>query len=128
VGWRIALGVFLILHGLIHPGVYAPPATDPSRPDFHRSWLLARLRVDRDAARRLSIVISVIAAAAFVVAGIALLAGGRLTPIHANRLWIGRAGDHALDRRGADRCRLERSTRPRTGYGRAEPGAVSRIS
>jgi hypothetical protein len=73
MGWRIAVGVFLILHGLIHPAIYGPPPGPGSPWQTSRSWLLPAVSpADR---RVLAILLATAAAAGYLVAGVALLAG-----------------------------------------------------
>jgi len=74
---KIAIAIFLILHGLAH-GILAM-APEPNAPDarigdfFSRSWLLTRLGLSRAAGRRLAIALAAMATIGFVATGLALL-------------------------------------------------------
>lgn len=72
---RWLIGLFLVVHGLIHAGVWvSPKGAEPGPFDPGRSWLLGRLGLGADAARALSIALAIVATAAFVAAGAGLLA------------------------------------------------------
>jgi len=68
------LAVFLVLHGLLHLGIWIPrPKPDapaPFVPD--RSALLTAAAVPRTAAHALSVTLAAVTAAAFVAAGVAI--------------------------------------------------------
>ena len=73
---KLLIGGFLIAHGLIHAAVWATPKGNGPQPfDPSRSWLLDTFGIAQGPARTLSIVLAVAAAAGFVAAGAALLAG-----------------------------------------------------
>ena len=74
---RVALGLFLIAHGLLHAGIYAmPQPKDKEGPfDPSYSWALTGAHVAHDSARRLSLLMGLITAGVFTLAGISLLAG-----------------------------------------------------
>jgi hypothetical protein len=74
MGWRVAVGIFLVLHGLIHLGIYGPPPGPGAPWDTRRSWLFAT-RSARGR-RTMAIVLAGLAAALYLVAGTALLVGG----------------------------------------------------
>lgn len=80
--WRLVIGVFLILHGLVHVGAASAPA--PGREDEgafrffmgeDRSWLLRALGIGNNMSWWLAVVLIGLATAGFVIAGIALLSG-----------------------------------------------------
>ncbi len=85
---RILIGVFLILHGLVHSGLAAAPI--PKEPSSSpgsffsqpsRSWILQRLRVSPGGVRMIGWLLVVTTTVGFVFAGLAalgvpLLAGG----------------------------------------------------
>jgi hypothetical protein len=73
MGWRVAVGIVLVVHGLIHPGIYGPPPGPDSPWDTRRSWLFAGLSAS--GRRAVAIGLASVAAAVYLVAGIALLAG-----------------------------------------------------
>ncbi|HEY6738154.1 MAG TPA: hypothetical protein VI076_04840 [Actinopolymorphaceae bacterium] len=71
---RVLLGLFLIVHGWIHYGVWLSRqesmAFDPGR-----SWLLSRRGVSDGVQRNLAIAVAMLVGVVFAIAGIALLAG-----------------------------------------------------
>jgi hypothetical protein len=72
MGWHTAVGVFLVLHGLVHPGIYGPPPGPDSPWETSRSWLLAGLSLS--GRRALAIAWATLTAGIYLLAGIALLA------------------------------------------------------
>ncbi len=77
---RILIGVFLILHGLIHSGLAAAPIPkeSSSRPGSFfthpsRSWLLQRMRVSPGGVRLVGWLLVVMTTLGFVLAGLAAL-------------------------------------------------------
>jgi hypothetical protein len=77
---RIMIGVFLILHGLVHSGLAAAPLPkDPaSRPGSFfthpsRTWLLGRLRFSPAWIRAVGLTLVVLTTIGFVLAGLAAL-------------------------------------------------------
>jgi hypothetical protein len=69
------LTVFLVLHGLLHLGIWVPsPRRDGPEPPFvpDRSALLTAAAVPTAAAHRLSVLLAVVAAGAYVTAGLAV--------------------------------------------------------
>jgi hypothetical protein len=77
---RILIGVFLILHGLVHSGLAAAPIPkDPSsRPGSFfthpsRSWVLRRLHVSPGGVRAIGWLLVVMTTLGFVSAGLAAL-------------------------------------------------------
>jgi hypothetical protein len=76
--WIVVL--FLVAHGLVHVGLWCTPF-DPAKAPFdpRRSWIAARLGLEK-AARRVSVAFAVVAALAFVAAGIAVMAGASWAP------------------------------------------------
>lgn len=72
------LTVFLVLHGLLHLGIWLPqPKPDGPPPPFvpDRSALLTAAAVPTRAAHALSVTLASVTAAAFVAAGLAIAAG-----------------------------------------------------
>jgi hypothetical protein len=74
---RILLGVFLILHGLVHGGLAAAPIpNDPnSKPgafftDATRSWLLSRMGLNASAIRVAGVIMVMLPLLGFVAAGL----------------------------------------------------------
>ncbi len=66
----LLVGVFFIVHGLIHI-LYAVPAPNQSWPfDLSQSWLLARLGLGERVLRGLGTVLLMAALAGFVLAGL----------------------------------------------------------
>jgi hypothetical protein len=65
---RWLAGLFLIAHGLLHVGIWVPPTPKDVPFDAHHSPMFGDVRT-------LSTTLGVIAGAAFVVTGIAYLAG-----------------------------------------------------
>lgn len=67
------VGLFLIAHGLVHLGIWCTPF-DPAKAPFdpRRSWLAARMGQE-GRGRGLAVVLAVVAAAAFLVAGTGIL-------------------------------------------------------
>jgi hypothetical protein len=74
---RLLIGGFLIAHGLVHGLYFVPPEEDNPKWAFHldRSWILAHLRVDPSAWRRIGLRLCVLVMAAFVLAGLGVLVG-----------------------------------------------------
>ncbi|MFE6199896.1 hypothetical protein [Streptomyces sp. NPDC057838] len=73
----VAVGVFLILHGLLHPAVWAPPrqAGAPAPFDPGHSWALAAAHVAPAPARATALAIAWYTAVVYAVAGAGVLAG-----------------------------------------------------
>jgi hypothetical protein len=73
----VAIGLFLIAHGLIHVAIYAtPPPQDGSAPfDPSHSWALAGAHVAESSTRSLSVLVAWVSGIVLAVAGVALLAG-----------------------------------------------------
>jgi hypothetical protein len=76
---RVAIGVFLVAHGLIHAAIWLPQAfgvrasSDPASPfDPGYSWLFSGF--SDGGARWLSVLLALVAALAFVAAGVGLFA------------------------------------------------------
>lgn len=67
---RLAVGVFLILHGVIHGAIWFPPRSQEPRPGFgtQASWLFADVRAA-------VVSMAAIAAGGFALAGVAYLSG-----------------------------------------------------
>jgi nicotinamide riboside transporter PnuC len=63
---RVLIGMFFVAHGLIHAAIWLSPPSDDAPMQVGRSWLLGDVRP-------LSVVLAIVAAAAFVVAGSAYL-------------------------------------------------------
>lgn len=73
---KLLIAGFLIAHGLLHLAVWATPKSSGTQPfDPSHSWPLDALGVGAEAARSLSIVLAIAAAAGFVAAGVALFVG-----------------------------------------------------
>lgn len=73
---RLLLAGFLIGHGWIHPAIYAMPR-DPDKPapfNPNRSWALAGVYMADPTARSLSVGLSWLTGAIFVLSGVLLLA------------------------------------------------------
>ncbi|MCX6025476.1 MAG: hypothetical protein NTY23_04320 [Chloroflexi bacterium] len=89
---RIMIGVFFILHGLVHSGLAAAPISKDatSRPGSFfthpaRSWLLRRLHFTPGATRAVGFSLVVLTTLGFVLAGMAALGvpplAGTLAPL-----------------------------------------------
>ena len=74
---NVLFAIFLILHGLVHAGLFAAP--DPNDPDSkpgafftspERSWLLSRLGLNPSIVKWLGIILVVLATLGFVLAGL----------------------------------------------------------
>ncbi len=89
---RILIGVFFILHGLVHAGLAAAPIPKDatSRPGSFfthpaRSWLLRRMRFTPGATRATGLSLVAFATVGFVLAGMAALGvpplAGSLAPL-----------------------------------------------
>lgn len=74
---RVVIGVFLILHGILHPAIYAAPVEpDKDMPfDPRRSWALTAAHFTYVGTARVGEATSVLVAAVYVASGVALLAG-----------------------------------------------------
>lgn len=73
---KLLIGGFLIAHGLVHAAIWATPKGNGDQPfDPSHSWLLDAFGIAQGPARTLSVVLAAAAAAGFVAAGVALLAG-----------------------------------------------------
>jgi hypothetical protein len=72
---RVAVGIFLILHGLVHLGIWGPSSAPDAPWDTSRSWLLRG--ADKGTRRTVAIVLATITTIGYVLAGVALLAGGQ---------------------------------------------------
>lgn len=72
MGWQVAVGIFLILHGLIHPALYGPPVSPDAPWNTTRSWVAPR--TSTAARRTVALVLAGLAAVGYVLAGGALLA------------------------------------------------------
>jgi hypothetical protein len=82
--FKTIAGIFLILHGLVHVGLAVGPRPEDAEKKPFRfftsgSWLLSRLKARPSVVRALGIFMVSLAAGAFVVSGICLLA--------ANSIW-----------------------------------------
>lgn len=65
---RIAIGVFLVLHGVIHAAIWIPPRPEEPLPGFgaQASWLFADVRAA-------VVSVALLAAGGFVLSGVAYL-------------------------------------------------------
>jgi hypothetical protein len=75
---RIVFALFLAAHGLIHLSYLSPaPAAKPGAPswpfEMSRSWLVTAMNVDPGVVRAIGSVMVIVAAAAFVLAGLSWL-------------------------------------------------------
>lgn len=72
---RVAVGVFLILHGVIHGAIWFPPRSQQPLPGLgtQASWLVADVRAA-------VVSVAAIAAGGFALAGVAYLAGHPWSP------------------------------------------------
>ncbi len=77
---RILIGVFLMVHGLVHAGLAAAPIPKDasSRPGSFfthpsRSWVLRRLRISSGGVRAIGWLLVVMTSLGFVLAGLAAL-------------------------------------------------------
>lgn len=70
---KVVLGIFLIVHGLIHIAIWAAPTTEsgPMRPAH--SWLLGEVRP-------LALTLALVAGVALAAAGVGYLTGGAWWP------------------------------------------------
>lgn len=80
--WRIFIGAFLILHGLVHVGAASAPAPgEEDKGAFRfflgedRSWLLRSIGVGDGTAWWIAIGLIAAATIGFVIAGVAIFAG-----------------------------------------------------
>lgn len=71
MSWLFA--AFLIAHGLVHAAIWLAPASDDVPFDVRHSWLLGELGSS-------ALVVALVAAAVFVVAGVGFLAGAPWWP------------------------------------------------
>lgn len=76
------VGAFLIVHGVLHPGVWtAPQQPDESAPFVPgRSWVLAAVRVAPALARAMGLALAWYTAVVYAVAGAGALAGSDWWP------------------------------------------------
>ena len=65
----VVAGLFLIAHGLVHLGVWLPPAMPDAPFDPHHSWLLGE-------AGALTRILAVVAAGLLIAGGVLALGGG----------------------------------------------------
>jgi hypothetical protein len=74
---RVLVAVFLIVHGLIHGGIYAVPRKPGDEAPFDpgHSWMLAGLGVAACPARVTATTLAWVATGLFGLAGVFLLAG-----------------------------------------------------
>ena len=73
---RIAIGAFLIAHGLVHWVLIAPHPSSPGGGPggfLARSWLVGNLGLGEDVARWLGIALLVLATVGFASAGVGIL-------------------------------------------------------
>lgn len=78
----LLVAVFLILHGLLHPGIWAAPR-QPDKPspfDPGHSWALAAAHVSPAPARAAALALAWYTAVVYAVAGAGALAGGGWWP------------------------------------------------
>jgi hypothetical protein len=72
---QILVGIFFILHGLVH-WVYAAPQEKTAEPKAFNAltgrWLVKKASLDQAIALRLGITLMILATAGFIVSGIAL--------------------------------------------------------
>ena len=73
--WTWVVGLFLVAHGLVHVAVWAAPVAKDQPFDPHHSWALEGAGVSTATVDSAARVMSIVSAVAFVVGGIALLAG-----------------------------------------------------
>ncbi len=67
--WRLGIGGFLVLHGLLHAVIWIPPQQGRDLPGFgaQASWLFAEVRP-------VVVTLALIAASGFAISGVAYLA------------------------------------------------------
>lgn len=73
---RIMIGIFLILHGIVHWVLATPQEKGPEGKPFSAltsRWLVKQAGVDPSLALRLGITLMILASAGFILSGIALL-------------------------------------------------------
>jgi len=77
---HVAIGLFLVAHGLVHVAIYAlPQPEDEGAPfDPSYSWALTSAHVAQNSTRRLSVLWAWISAIVLSLAGVALLAESAL--------------------------------------------------
>lgn len=74
---RVAIGIFLILHGLVHAAIYTIP-TEPGKAapfDPRRSWALRVAHVGTYQTERLSVALAGLVAAVYALSGLVALVG-----------------------------------------------------
>lgn|SRR5690606_6721087 len=70
--WKIALALFLVFHGLIHLGYFAPAPADPKYPfTLRNSRLASAAGLDVSATHTIGIVLGIAAVCGFVLTGLA---------------------------------------------------------
>jgi hypothetical protein len=73
--WKIALGLFLAAHGLIHLGYVTPAPTDDPRYPFNlsKSWLITGVGLDEPVVRSIGVALSVLTVVGFTLTGLAAI-------------------------------------------------------
>jgi hypothetical protein len=72
--WKVALAVFLVMHGLIHLGYVSPVPADPKYPfNLSKSWLINGVGLAEPSVRLLGITLSIIAVLGFGLSALAAL-------------------------------------------------------
>jgi hypothetical protein len=76
------VAVFLILHGLLHPGVWTAPVKPGSPPPFDpgHSWALSAVHVAAEPARAVALALAWYTALVYAVAGAGVAAGAGWWP------------------------------------------------
>lgn len=72
--WKLFVGAVLIIHGLIHIGVFLVP-TDQGPEEstvISKSWLAAAMGLESDALKPLGALLAIVAISGFVLAGISV--------------------------------------------------------
>lgn len=75
---RTIIGIFFLLHGLVHPGLASAPAEDSSRAFIFltspgHAWLFQRLGMGEAAIRSIGNTLWLLATAGFMLAGLSML-------------------------------------------------------
>lgn len=80
----LLVAAFLVVHGLLHPGVWTAPPQQPGGPPAPfapgHSWLLASAGVSTAVARAAALALAWYTAVVYVVAGAGVLAGSAWWP------------------------------------------------